>query len=164
MIRLAIGDNLLIEQAALTKIKPWSYVITHIPTEAEVKSQANINTDYISFALDEPTFGSYLDEQLLLEIKNGAGLVIEEDNFLVSGIYNRYEEIQFLAGLLGENQKQESADTDFQDGFQTAKTVTIYTSESLVTPRETYDWSQSFVSDFLPDARYHRLKEIQKAT
>lgn len=166
MIRLAVGDNLLVRQTALVKTSPWQYRILDITASGAttIASDTALTTDYEIVALTGSTWEGYEGKMLLLEILDNSGVLIEDDTFLVSGIYGKYEEIRYLTGLLGENQKKESSSGDFSDGYRTQADVTLYTDATLATALETYDWTQGFVSDFTPDHRYHRNKINQKAT
>ena len=165
-MRLSIGDKLLVMQSASTIVSPWGYTITNLRSSTTIATASGITADYVLINLTAASdYNDHTGEVLHIAILNGSGTRIEEDTFVISGIYGKLTEAQYLVGLLGENQKQDSSDpSDFQDGHRKQSDVTIYADAALATARETYDWTQTFVTDFTPDARYQRAKIIQKAT
>ena len=163
-MKLAIDDKLLIKQTSTLPASPWGYNIVHLPTSTTVVAQSNILTvDYVLLDITDTIFLTYVGEMLLLEIIDNLGDAIEDDLLLLSGPYNKFENLKLLIGLLGENVKHlATEETDFQDGYERAKVITTYTDNTLVTEIESYNWTQTFQSNFTPDHRFQRDKILQK--
>ena len=164
MIKLCLEDYLLISQTSETIITPWKYKIIQLAeTPVEIATENNITASYKLVFLDKTTYEDYLGKTLLLEIYNNSDVLLETDFLVISGVYNKFTQSQKLLGLLGENLKKTSEnDSDWQDGQRRAQTVTTYTEAALTNELESYDWTQTFVTDFIPDARYQTTKVIQK--
>lgn len=163
--KLAIGDKLLILQTAAIISKPWQYQLIYLPTLAIVASETGITDDYKLVSLASATYSDYEGKSLLLEILTNAGVLIEDDILLISGAYGKLVDTKLTAGLLGENVEHEtSLSNDFQDGHEVHKTVNLYTSAALTSLLASYEWDQSFVADFTPDARYQTQQIKQRKT
>lgn len=164
MFNLAIGDKLLIKQTAIIPVSPWRYRLIELESNVTVVGATGITAEYVLVTLDSATFDTYEGKTLLLEILTNAGALIEDDLLLLSGPYGKLDEAKLLAGLLGENMKHYSPQTtDFQDGHEKHKTIYLYTSSAMSAELESYDWTQAFVTDFTPDARYQtqQIKQVQ---
>lgn len=164
MLRLAIGDNLLIMQTSTVPALPWRYRLIDLIGNTIVASESGITDDYKIVTLTA-AYAAYEGKTLLLEILDNAGALIEDDLLLISGPYGKLESMTFLAGLLGENAKHESAlSTDFQDGHEKHKTITLYNEAALSTELNSYDYNHEYVADFTPDARYQTQEITQEET
>jgi len=164
-IKLAIGDELLVMQTAAVITTPWQYQLIYLPTLAIVASETGITDDYKLVSLVSATYSNYEGKSLLLEIMTNAGILIEDDMLRISGPYGKLADAKLTAGLLGENVEHEtSLSTDFQDGHEVHKTVNLYDSATLTSLMASYEWNQSFVADFTPDARYQTQQIKQRKT
>lgn len=161
-MKLAIGDKLLIMQTSTVRTTPWQYRLIYLPTLTTVASETGITDDYKLVTLSSTVYGDYEGKSLLLEILNNSSVLIEDDVLLISGAYGKLDEMKLLVGLLGENAKHvSSASGDFQDGHEKHKDIEIYTTSSMAIELASYDWTQSFVTDFTPDARYQTKQILQ---
>lgn len=162
-MEIAVGEKMMVKQTSLTPENPWGYRIIEVESSTTVKTAGGLTSSLEIFELDEETFGDYDGKTLLLEIFDAGLTVVERDTFVLTGLYRKYPNMQFLLGLLGENTVQSSAlTTDYSDGHQKHKTVTLYDSAALDTELAQYDWAQAFVTDFRPDARYQRSSIRQR--
>ena len=163
MIKLCINDYLLVKQTATTLQTLWQYRIRDIAGAVTVASETGLTVACKKILLSSTTYTDYIGKSLLLQILTSLGVVIEQDEFLISGIYNKFDKIKLAVGLLGENIKELAEnDSDWQDGYNRAKVVTTYTDTALTTTQQAYNYTQAFVTDFTPDHRYHISKIKQK--
>lgn len=163
MLNLGIGDKLLVKQTSSVLVSPWGYRIYCPQTNTVIVSVSGLTADYVEVSLSSETYDAYEDYELLLEILNGSGTVIESDFFLISDTMVDLDKVELLTGLLGENQKQ-TADqgTDYENGYEKARVVNLYSDVALTTEIAEYNWAQTFVTDFRPDYRYQTSKVTQK--
>lgn len=155
MLKLAIGENLLIMQTSLVPTTPWGWRLIYLPTTTTVASASGITEDYQIVALSSSSYSAYEGKTLLLEVLNDEGTVIETDYLTISGPYGKFESVKLIAGLFGENAKRVSSDDDdYQDGHLKHEDITLYTDNTLLTALATFDWEKDYVEDYTPDARY----------
>lgn len=163
MIKLCIDDKLLVRQTAEVPEVPWRWNIKDFVEGHTIAFETAIVEDYEEVTLDLTTYETYIGKTLMLEILDNTGELIEEGFFLISGVYCRLPEVKVIAGHLGENIKKVAPNSsDWQDGHPRRKDVTLYTDAALITELKTYEWAQSYVTDYIPDARYHIQKVNQK--
>ena len=165
MLTLELGDNLLIRQTGDMVSLPWGYRLIHLPTNTVVASGSELESDYEILEMTTTSdFAAFLGQPILLEIIDEDSNILESDYFAISA-FNDLPNIKRALGLMGENVIVSSAlSTDYRDGHSLHKTITLYESSDLEEVLQTYDWTQSFEDDFIPDHRYQRSKIIQKET
>ena len=164
MIRYGITDSLLVMQTATTIVSPWNYRIVELESGDIVKSQTGITAGYVLVTLSSADFEDYQEKELLLEIYNNSGVVLEFDSFLISNIYSKKPELVIATGLAGENIIRKSPnESDFQQGHILDQAIELYgTDNTLTTKTDDHEFSREFVQDFNPDLRFHIEKEVQK--
>jgi len=162
MIKLCLTDKLLIQP--VTPILSWGYRIRYIAaTSTTIATETGLTALYREVTLSSATYLTYVGRELFVEVLNNLGVVVERGSFTISGIYNKIQSIKRLTQLLGENVQKMAADTaDWQDGYLRNQDITTYTSSALVTEVDNYNWTQTFDTDFTPDARYQTAKVISK--
>lgn len=169
MFKICIDDNLLVWGAGAGVT--WGYRIVDVETATVIASETTLTVpEAVQLVpLTLAIYEDYIGKTLLLEITNNVAAppipptVVRKDTFLISGIYCRFLVMKKLTGLLGENHKKEAADaSDFEEGNRVQTDTTVYSDSALSTVLQAYDWDQSFVTDFIPDARFHTQKIKQK--
>ncbi|MFH0814304.1 MAG: hypothetical protein V2A69_15925 [Pseudomonadota bacterium] len=164
MLTLAVGDVLLVKQVVDPFVTPWKWRLVYLPTSTTVASGTGITAAYVLVTLATGTYSAYIGKTLFLEILNDSDIVGEQDELLISGSYNKFTELQKWLGLAGENLEYDASGTpDFENGYEKHKDITVYTDNTMLTALEEYQWDQSYVADFTPDARYQVNKVLQKS-
>jgi hypothetical protein len=168
MFKLCITDYLMIRQVANPIITPWSYRIKYYDTFGNsiitITSENMASATHKLLEITSATFLNYIGKELNLEIYNTNTLVIlERDTFLISGVYNRFAEVQRTVRLLGENLKKTASNSsDWQDGYLRSQTLKTYQEAAMTNELESYDFTQTFAEDYTPDARYQTYRISQK--
>lgn len=172
---IPLGDRLLVTvlsgtEEELAGSPPWNFVVRDIGLNVLASgsvASTQTGTFYQYLDLDSGTFGPTVGQSHWLEIYTGtlnaSGSPHILSRFHISGIYEERVTTLKLAGLLGENMVIIApSGTDYQSGHQRHSRVLIYEDNTLSTLIHEFEFSRTFVKDFIADHRFFLQNESER--